>query len=105
MLTLAIAVVEKNRAEEKVRWDWKLMFKKIAHDIARCIDQEMRNLLTSVLENESQDWGKMGKLVMSPVPEQLWGGKQDYPKCVSKVTDIFIFIILFSLSVYVIVYK
>ncbi|KAL5005817.1 hypothetical protein ScPMuIL_016975 [Solemya velum] len=83
-------VVEKNRVEEKVRWDWKLVFKKISHDIARCIDQEMRNLLTSVLENESQDWGKAGKLVSTPVPEQLWGGKQDYPKCVSKaVFDFF----------------
>ncbi|XP_062617081.1 uncharacterized protein KIAA0825-like [Saccostrea cucullata] len=82
--TPAPKVVERTRGEERLRWEWKLMFKKIAPDLSKFMGQQIRNLLKTTLDSELRDWGQVGVLHTEPVPQELWGGKLDYPKCISK---------------------
>lgn len=80
-----ILVVERTRGEERLRWEWKLMFKKIAPDLAKFVGLRIRNLLKTTLDSELGDWTRLGVLHTESVPQELWGGKLDYPKSISKV--------------------
>lgn len=77
--------MERTRGEERLRWEWKLMFKKIAPDLAKFVGQQIRNLLKTTLDLELRDWTQLGVLHTEPVSQELWGGKLDYPKSISKV--------------------
>jgi hypothetical protein len=77
--------VERTRGEERLRWEWKLMFKKIAPDLSKYMGQQIRNLLKTTLDSELRDWTQVGVLHTEPVPQELWGGRLDYPKYISKV--------------------
>ncbi|XP_052100793.1 uncharacterized protein KIAA0825-like [Mytilus californianus] len=81
--TPAPKVVEKSR-EERLRWEWKLMFKKIGHDLAQFVNNQIRNQFKVSLDKELADWTNLHVLVTKPVKEELWGGKLDYPKFVTK---------------------
>lgn len=84
-----ILVVERTRGEERLRWEWKLMFKKIAPDLAKFVGLRIRNLLKTTLDSELGDWTRLGVLHTESVPQELWGGKLDYPKSISKVNFCF----------------
>ncbi|XP_033750005.1 LOW QUALITY PROTEIN: uncharacterized protein KIAA0825-like [Pecten maximus] len=77
-------VVEKARAEERLRWEWKLMFKKISKDLSQCVDKQIRNLLKTTLDKELKDWIELHVLQTEMVREDIWGGKLDYPKSITK---------------------
>jgi hypothetical protein len=76
--------VEKSR-EERLRWEWKLMFKKIGHELAQFVNNQIRNQFKISLDKELADWTNLHVLVTEPVDDELWGGKLDYPKFVTKV--------------------
>ena len=61
------------------------MFKKISHDLAECVAKQIRNLLKTSIDKELKGWTEEHILVTEPVPEELWGGKLDYPKTITKV--------------------
>lgn len=82
-------VVERTRGEERLRWEWKLMFKKIAPDLAKFVGLRIRNLLKTTLDSELGDWTRLGVLHTESVPQELWGGKLDYPKSISKSVSCF----------------
>lgn len=76
-------VVEKSR-EERLRWEWKLMFKKIGQDLAQFVNNQIRNQFKISLDKELSEWTNQHVLVTEPIKEDLWGGKLDYPKFVTK---------------------
>ncbi|KAK3600467.1 hypothetical protein CHS0354_013026 [Potamilus streckersoni] len=77
-------VVEKARLDVRVKWNWKIVFKKIAPDLAVHIDQLIRAAMSAALDREQADWKTNQKLETVPVKYELWGGKLGYPKVVSK---------------------
>ena len=54
-----------------------------------CSMNEMSNLLKTTLDSELGDWTRLGVLHTESVPQELWGGKLDYPKSISKVNFCF----------------
>lgn len=63
------------------------MFKKIGHDLAQFVNNQIRNQFKVSLDKELADWTHLHVLVTEPVKEELWGGKLDYPKFVTKVRN------------------
>ena len=83
---VTVTVVEKMKLEDRVKWDWKIIFKKIAPELAHCVEHYLRGAMTTALNAELQEWAASHNLHTVPVRETLWGGRLDYPKVISKVS-------------------
>ncbi|KAK3097727.1 hypothetical protein FSP39_012501 [Pinctada imbricata] len=77
-------VVERTRGEERLRWEWRLMFKKFAQELSQCVDKQIRNKFKTSMDRELQEWIELNVLVTEKVREDLVGGKLDYPKATTK---------------------
>lgn len=52
--------MERIRGEERLRWEWKLMFKKIVFDLVKFVGLRIRNFLKIILDLEFGDWIGLG---------------------------------------------
>lgn len=52
--------MERIRGEERLRWEWKLMFKKIVFDLVKFVGLRIRNFLKIILDLEFGDWIRLG---------------------------------------------
>lgn len=52
--------MERIRGEERLRWEWKLMFKKIVFDLVKFVGLRIRNFLKFILDLEFGDWIRLG---------------------------------------------
>jgi len=80
-----VQVVEKMKPEEKVRWSWKLVFKRVASDLANSVEHEIRTCMATSIEAELARWETTHALEVEQVPDSLVGGRLDYPRIVSRV--------------------
>ncbi|XP_052791373.1 uncharacterized protein KIAA0825-like [Mya arenaria] len=87
--TPKVQVVEKMKPEEKVRWSWKMIFKRVAPDLATSIEHEIHTCLKASLDVEVQQWTSSHTLETVPVLDSLVGGRLDYPRVISKGTSVF----------------
>ncbi|WAQ98961.1 K0825-like protein [Mya arenaria] len=89
--TPKVQVVEKMKPEEKVRWSWKMIFKRVAPDLATSIEHEIHTCLKASLDVEVQQWTSSHTLETVPVLDSLVGGRLDYPRVISKGTGTSVF--------------
>ena len=82
-------MIEKLKLEDKFHWDWKLIFKKVAPDLGTGVDQHVRSAMAELLNQEQLQWSETHSLITVDVRTDLWGGRMDYPKVVSKVAGFF----------------
>ena len=82
---ISVTVVEKIKMEDKFHWDWKMMFKKVAPDLGTGVDQHIRSAMAELLSQEQVQWSEAHSIVTAEVRKDLWGGRMDYPKVISKV--------------------
>ena len=80
-----VTVIEKMRIEDKLHWDWKMMFKKVAPDLGTGVDQHIRSAMAELLNREQVEWSETHSFATAEVRKDLWGGRLDYPKVISKV--------------------
>ena len=64
---------------------WQESFSKLAPDIASCIKVHVKDLTENLIRQEQDKLHKHGAMDTVPVPEQLRGGRLDYPRTISKV--------------------
>ncbi|XP_023933261.1 uncharacterized protein KIAA0825-like [Lingula anatina] len=84
-LTTSLQVVEKVPEEEKPRWKWRRYFKPVLPQLARCLEQCIRNAGTQAMEAEKQAVETSGGHVDAErVCPLLVGGRLDYPTCIPK---------------------
>ena len=62
-----------------------MMFKKIAPDLGTGVDQHIRSAMAELLSQEQAHWSESHSIVTVEVRKELWGGRMDYPKVISKV--------------------
>ncbi|XP_041373481.1 uncharacterized protein KIAA0825-like [Gigantopelta aegis] len=83
-------VIERMKTEDRLHWDWRLIFKKISSDLSRIAEDMLHMLMKNGLHCEIIEWEKSNSVETRPVDKLLHGGKLDYPKVVSKaVLDFF----------------
>lgn len=80
-----VTVVEKMKLEERVRWDWKFIFKKIAPELAHSVQCGIQNTMATSLGEEHKQWASSHTVTTVTLDPTQWGGRLDYPKIVSKV--------------------
>ena len=61
------------------------MFKKVAPDLGTGVDQHIRSAMAELLSQEQIQWSETLSIVTMEVRKDLWGGRMDYPKVISKV--------------------
>ncbi|XP_055885890.1 uncharacterized protein KIAA0825 homolog isoform X1 [Biomphalaria glabrata] len=83
-------VVERNRSEDKCRWDWRLIFKKIAPSLATAIETKLDLTMSSSLAHETSQWVTEHCLEMAEVDFVQLKDGTDHPRIVSKGTQDFI---------------
>lgn len=80
-----MTVVEKMKIEERIRWNWKFIFKQIAGEFAASVDHQIQTVVDTCLLDEQRAWSSTHSLETVAVPDKLYGGRLDYPRLVSKV--------------------
>lgn len=80
-----MTVVEKMKLEDKLHWDWKMMFKKVAPDLGTGVDRHIRSTMAELLSQEQAQYSETHLIATTEVRKDLWGGRMDYPKIISKV--------------------
>ncbi|CAL1530200.1 unnamed protein product [Lymnaea stagnalis] len=83
-------VVERNRSEDKCRWDWRLIFKKIAPGLATAIETKLDMTMSSTLAHETALWTTEHVLETAEVDFVQFNDGMDHPWIVSKDTHEFI---------------
>ncbi|GFR96707.1 hypothetical protein ElyMa_006305300 [Elysia marginata] len=83
-------VVERSRSEDRVKWDWRLIFKKVAPGLATALEAKLDHSLGASLNQEASVWAKDKKLQVSPVEFVHVSDGLDHPRKVSKDTKEFI---------------
>ena len=83
-------VIERSRSEDKVKWDWRLIFKKISSGLATAIETRIGQSMSCTLTQESAAWGKDGHFVCVSLDLAQLGEGMDHPICISKDTFDFI---------------
>ena len=84
-LSLPVTVVEKMKIEERIRWNWKFIFKQIAGVFAQSVEYEIENAIDTSLLEEGNKWSSAHNLDLVEVAEKLYGGRLDYPRYITKV--------------------
>ncbi|XP_048250492.1 uncharacterized protein KIAA0825-like [Haliotis rufescens] len=88
--TAAPKVIERTKTEDRLHWDWKIIFKKVSSDLTHAVEADLHEVMSNGLDIDLRQWETSRKLETCNVPEILHGGKLDYPKVVSKaVFDFF----------------
>lgn len=82
---ISVTVVEKMKIEERIRWNWKFIFKQIAGEFSISVEYEIQNAVDTSLQAEQNTWSSTHNLEVVEVPGKLYGGRLDYPRCISKV--------------------
>ncbi|KAL8577449.1 hypothetical protein ACOMHN_048084 [Nucella lapillus] len=82
-LAAAPKVVEHSRVEERFRWEWKLVFKKLSVDLSQAVESLLLGQTQSSLGSETLTWDKQHVLKTVPLDSALLGGKLEYPKVTS----------------------
>ncbi|BFZ00995.1 hypothetical protein BsWGS_04035 [Bradybaena similaris] len=83
-------IVERNRSEDKVRWDWRLIFKKISAGLAAAIETKLDMAMSTALTHEAAVWAKDRVLETASLKLVHWNDGVDLPPVVSKDTNDFI---------------
>ncbi|KAH9488353.1 hypothetical protein Btru_063709 [Bulinus truncatus] len=83
-------VVERNKSEDKCRWDWRLIFKKIAPGLAAAIEVKLDQMMSTALAHEISFWKTEHCLETTEVDFVQINDGMDHPKIVSKDTQEFI---------------
>ncbi|XP_005088941.2 uncharacterized protein KIAA0825 [Aplysia californica] len=88
--TPAPKVIERSRSEDKVKWDWRLIFKKIASGLASAVEAKIDHTMSTTLTHETSTWH--GKHLLDTVTLDFaqYGEGMDHPRVVSKDTHDFI---------------
>ena len=77
------------KLEEKIKWDWRIIFKKVGPELANCVDRYIRDVMTDIMAREQEEWSRNYSLTTIRVKKTLWGGRLDFPKLISKVNGFF----------------
>ncbi|GFO36917.1 hypothetical protein PoB_006342200 [Plakobranchus ocellatus] len=83
-------VVERSRSEDRVKWDWRLIFKKVAPGLATALEAKLDHSLGASLNQEASMWAKDHSLQVLPVEFVHVNDGLDHPRKVSKDTKQFI---------------
>ena len=79
-------VIEKDGQEDRVTWAWRSYFHCLATDIAKGLDARLREITERALTGMKKSLETTGNLELLEVPQDLVGGRLDYPKWVAKVS-------------------
>lgn len=85
-----MAVVEHSRSEERCKWEWKLVFKKLSGDLSQAVETTLLDQMQASLGVETQTWEQQHTLRTVAVDVIMQGGKMDYPKVISEVGLLFL---------------
>ena len=85
MIFISLSVIERSKTEDRLHWDWKLMFKKISGDITQAVEASIMSSMNTYLHEEWEQWQTYHTLTQIQVKHTLPGGKNDYPKVITKV--------------------
>ncbi|KAK7489267.1 hypothetical protein BaRGS_00019519 [Batillaria attramentaria] len=83
-------VVEHCRSEERVRWEWKLVFKKLSGDLSQAVEGTLLEQMQTSLGAESVFWEQQHRLETVTLDPLLQGGKLDNPKVISLASHQFL---------------
>ncbi|KAL4228091.1 hypothetical protein ACF0H5_013526 [Mactra antiquata] len=79
-----VTVIEKMKLEERIKWDWKFIFKRIKTDLTQTVEAHIKESLKTCLETQKTQWSLSQFITTITIDESLWGGRLDYPKVISK---------------------
>ncbi|XP_076443333.1 uncharacterized protein KIAA0825-like isoform X2 [Babylonia areolata] len=82
-MAAAPKVVEHSRVEEKFRWEWKLVFKKLSVDLSQAVEGRLLDQMHSCLAAETALWDSQHVLKAVPTLAALQGGRVEYPMLTS----------------------
>ena len=77
--------MERSRSEDRVKWDWRHIFKKVAPGLATALEAKLDHSLGASLSQEASAWAKDQKLHELPVDFVHVSDGLDHPRKVSKV--------------------
>lgn len=80
--------MEHSRSEERMRWEWKLIFKKLSSDLSQAVEGIFLEQLQSSLAAESAIWEQYHHFESVKLEQNLQGGKHDYPRITSLVSEL-----------------
>ncbi|XP_064608337.1 uncharacterized protein KIAA0825-like [Liolophura sinensis] len=81
-------VVEKTQAEDRPRWDWTHMFKKLSPELSQCVDHLIQQARQTSLAGHQGALTEGEELETVNVPPELVGGRLDYPRIILKSCSI-----------------
>ena len=79
------SVIERSRSEDKVKWDWRLIFKKIASGLSSAVEAKIDHTITTTLTTETSTWTAKQKLETVELKMAQYCDGMDHPRKVSKV--------------------
>lgn len=86
LFSLLSVVVEKTQAEDRPRWDWSHMFKKLTPELSQCVDHLIQQAHQASVAGKKGAVTEGGEqLETVNVPVELVGGRLDYPRVILKV--------------------
>ena len=77
--------VSRSMSCEGLRCRWQDSFSVLAVDIASCVKVHIKGVTESFMTREENKLHEHGAIDIMPVPEELRGGRLDYPRTISKV--------------------
>ncbi|KAK7115922.1 hypothetical protein V1264_001706 [Littorina saxatilis] len=89
-MATAPKVVEHSRQEERFRWEWKLVFKKLSTDLSQGVEGMLLDQMQTALSSELTLWEKKHVLKVVTVDTAVQEGRLDYPKVISQASHQFL---------------
>ena len=81
-----LSVVEHSHVEERFRWEWKLVFKKLCVDLSQAVEGLLLDQMQSSLSTELSLWEKKHVIQVVRLDAALQGSKLEYPRVTSQVS-------------------
>ena len=78
-------MVEHSRVEERFRWEWKLVFKKLCVDLSQGVEGMLLDQMQSSLTAELALWDSKHTIRVVTVDAALLGSRLEYPRVTSLV--------------------
>lgn len=72
--------------EERFRWEWKLVFKKLCVDLSQAVEGLLLDQMQSLLSTELSLWEKKHVIQVVRLDTALQGSKLEYPRVTSQVS-------------------